>query len=278
MILIISLNDMPLIRSYVVQDNIQIFDSHLDPSRSSYDSYHLKECADAEASHFWFKTRRDKICRLFQQKINKSSRILEIGGGTGFIAQHLKKLGFSIELSDIYLNGLKYAQEKGIEKLYQFDLFNPPFHEEFDLICLFDVLEHQKNDKEAFECIKKMLKPRGTLLLTVPAHQWLWNRDDRINGHYRRYTKKSLIELSRQCGLQPTRIEYFFIFILPLLFARTLINPNKTTTPAENEKLKIKKLPLGFDALCYGLTKLEFSLARWLPNIGGGSLLMIAEK
>lgn len=268
---------MPLIRDYSIKENIYIFDSDLDPSRSVYDAHHLQDLENMESNHFWCKTRRDKICQFFEQKIDKKARILEIGGGTGFVAQQLIKLGFSVEMADIHFNGLKFAQEKGIEKLYQFDLYNPPFQEEFDVICLFDVLEHQKDDKHAMECLKKMLKPGGKILLTVPAHQWLWNRDDRINGHHCRYTKKALRDLCQSCDMIANHIEYFFIFIVPLLFARTYLKRDRGEDVANEEKLKLE-VPLGLNQACYALTKLEFLLTRWLPNVVGGSLLLMAEK
>ncbi len=268
---------MPLTREFTEKEQIAVFDSGLNSSLSIYDSRLLKDQEDTESKHFWFKTRRDKICRFFEKKIQREEKILEIGGGTGFIAQRLAKLGFSIEMADIHLNGLRYAKEKGIGKLYQFDLYKPPFQEEFDAICLFDVLEHQKDDKQAIECLKKMIKPRGKIILTVPAHQWLWNRDDRINGHYRRYTKKTLIELCRACDLEVKHIEYFFIFIVPLLFVRSLLNRDRKEEVDGKEKLKFE-LPFGVNKICYAMTKMEFSLSRWLPNVSGGSLLLMAQK
>jgi hypothetical protein len=82
---------MPLIRDFSMKEDIFVFDSDLDPSRSVYSSRHLQDVEDKESSHFWFQTRRDKICHLFEHKIDKSARILEIGGGTGFIAAELNK-------------------------------------------------------------------------------------------------------------------------------------------------------------------------------------------
>ena len=86
------------------------------------------------------------------------------------MAEKLQELGYSVDVSDIHSNGLQYAKKRGLQKLYQFDLFNPPFEEEFDVICLFDVLEHLSDEKQALECLKKMLKPGGLIILTVPAH------------------------------------------------------------------------------------------------------------
>ena len=84
-------------------------------------------------------------------------------------------MGFAVELANIHLNGLRFVQERGIKKLYQFDLLHPPFQEEFDLVCFFDVLEHLREETKALECLKTMVKPGGKIIFTVPAHQWLWN-------------------------------------------------------------------------------------------------------
>jgi len=81
---------VPAIREYKVRENIVIFDSHMDPSRSGYDARLLKDQEDKESKHFWFRTRRDKICSFFQRNVEKKARILEIGGGTGFVAEKLK--------------------------------------------------------------------------------------------------------------------------------------------------------------------------------------------
>ena len=32
----------------------------------------------------------------------------------------------------------------------------------------------------------------ASLLITVPAYQWLWSGHDEINHHFRRYTRRSL--------------------------------------------------------------------------------------
>lgn len=268
---------MSLTRTFKLVDGIHVFDSDMNPDCSAYDSRHLKHQEDEESQHFWFQARREKICDLMNHRIGKNEKILELGAGTGFIAQKLKEIGFSIDISDIHLNGLKFAQDKGIKKLFQFDLFNPPFRDEYSAICLFDVLEHQSNDQLAIECIKKMVKPKGKIILTVPAHQWLWNRDDRINGHYRRYNKKSLLDLCKKCELTPIHVEYFFIFILPLLFLRTLVNRDHKKAVKTEEKLKMS-LPGIINQTCSILTKTEFALSKWLPNLVGGSLLLIAQR
>jgi len=263
-------------REYKEKDRILIFDEVQDEQLSTYDPRHLEELVKAESYHFWFTTRRDKVCSIFNNHVGKECRILEIGGGTGFIAERLQQLGFNIELSDCASNGLAYARERGIEKLYQFDLFNPPFQEAFDVICLFDVLEHLNDDHQALEMLKKMLKPGGKIILTVPAHQWLWNRDDTLAGHKRRYTKKQLELVFKSAGLQPLYLRYFFIMILPFLVLRKWIKKDDSQAHS-NEKIDFR-IPSYANKFFYFLTKIEFQLDWLLPNIMGGSLIGIAQK
>jgi SAM-dependent methyltransferase len=268
---------MPLLRAYQEKNAVLVFDSALEESLSTYESSHLDILAKAEKSHFWFKNRREKICQTFKRFVPKNARILEIGAGTGFVAEKLQELGYSIEVSDIHSNGLLYAKKRGLQKLYQFDLFNPPFEEEFDVICLFDVLEHLSDEEEALDCLKKMLKPGGLIILTVPAHSWLWSRDDVIAGHHRRFTKKHLKNAFLSSGLQPLHLSYFFSAILPFLLLRRWKKKDTGLPLRKAEILEIKMQPL-MNKVMHFLTQSEFYLDGVLPNIAGGSLLGIAQR
>jgi 2-polyprenyl-3-methyl-5-hydroxy-6-metoxy-1,4-benzoquinol methylase len=268
---------MPIRRTFQEKNNVLIFDTELDERLSSYNADHLDVLAEAEKGHFWFQNRCEKICQIFNHYVRKTDRVLEIGMGTGFVAEKLKELGYAVEVSDIYSKGLQYAKKRGLERLYQFDLFNPPFEEEFDVICLFDVLEHLSEDQRALECLKKMLRPGGLIILTVPAHPWLWSRDDVIAGHHQRFTKASLKKKFLSSGLSPRHLRYFFSAILPLLFLRTWIKKDSKLPLGKGDRLEIKMHPLLNKAL-HLATKSEFYLDRLLPNIAGGSLIAIAQK
>ncbi len=266
---------MPLIRDFQEKEGIWIFDSPIDTNLSTYNASHLKILAEIEERHFWFKTRRDKICQIFQSYVAKPAKILEIGGGTGFIAAKLQDLGFTVEMADLHFNGLCYAKNKGITRLYQFDLFHAPFQEEFDVICLFDVLEHLHDPLQALKCLKSMLKLKGMIILTVPAHQWLWNRDDVIAGHQRRFTKSYIKTLFNNTQLQPIYIRYFFSAILPFLLLRKWIKKDDGSLLSPKETFAPKIHPL-LNHLLEIATRSEFYFDRLLPNLAGGSLLGIA--
>jgi SAM-dependent methyltransferase len=62
----------------------------------------------------------------------------------------------------------------------------------FDVIFYIDVLEHIEEDSAEMRRAAERLNPGGTLIILVPAHQWLFSPFDAAAGHFRRYTKKSL--------------------------------------------------------------------------------------
>jgi hypothetical protein len=64
------------------------------------------------------------------------------------------------------------------------------------VIVYIDVLEHIENDVDELSRAATLLKESGHLIVLSPAHQWLYTPFDREIGHYRRYSKKSLIEIT----------------------------------------------------------------------------------
>ena len=59
----------------------------------------------------------------------------------------------------------------------------------FDLITCLDVIEHTPDDITALRELRRVTRPGGFLLVTVPAYQALWSLHDEANHHYRRYSR-----------------------------------------------------------------------------------------
>ena len=83
-------------------------------------------------------------------------KIIEIGTGTGNVSRYLQNNGYkNISVGEMHLSGLKYAKDYGIKECYQFNLLDTPFEDEFDAVCMFDVLEHIKKDDLALQNVNK---------------------------------------------------------------------------------------------------------------------------
>jgi hypothetical protein len=59
--------------------------------------------------------------------------------------------------------------------------------------------------------------PGGIVIVTVPAHPWLWSYRDDDAGHVRRYTRAGLVTLLTGAGLRPRQVSWFAGATLPPL-------------------------------------------------------------
>lgn len=68
-----------------------------------------------------------------------------------------------------------------------------PELERFDSILYIDVLEHIEDDATEAALAAVRLSPGGKLIVLSPAYQWLFSPFDRAIGHFRRYSKSTLL-------------------------------------------------------------------------------------
>ncbi|HEY1757136.1 MAG TPA: class I SAM-dependent methyltransferase [Bryobacteraceae bacterium] len=79
--------------------------------------------------------------------------------------------------------------------------------QQFDTVIYIDVLEHIDNDREEMNRAASHLRPDGRLIVLSPAHQSLFSPFDSAIGHFRRYNRAMLREIS-PASLQFERIRY----------------------------------------------------------------------
>jgi SAM-dependent methyltransferase len=71
--------------------------------------------------------------------------------------------------------------------------------EQFDTILYIDVLEHIMDDRAELLHASSHLDKNGHLIILAPAHQFLYSKFDNAIGHYRRYTKKAILDITPKC-------------------------------------------------------------------------------
>ncbi len=79
--------------------------------------------------------------------------------------------------------------------------------DQFDAIIYIDVLEHIEDHKAELISATRYLREGGALIVLSPAHQYLYTEFDRAIGHYRRY-KRAMMEEITPPGLEVERIWY----------------------------------------------------------------------
>lgn len=235
------------------------------------------EMADTELEHWWFRGRRDVLCSILRQlALAPGTRVLEVGSGTGGNLDILAQFG-SVSGLEMDANALAMSVERTRGR---FDLRrgrcpdDVPFHEgTFDLICFLDCLEHIADDVGTLEGMRGLLAPGGSILVTVPAYQWLWSAHDEFLHHHRRYDRASLTKCAQAAGYRIERVTYFNTLLLPLAVAvrwcDRLLRRGRSSGDA------VPAAPL--NAILYGIFKRE---APWLAHHGlpfGVSLLAVLK-
>jgi SAM-dependent methyltransferase len=84
----------------------------------------------------------------------------------------------------------------------------------FDLVTCLDVVEHTPDDRRTLRELRRVTRPHGTLVVTVPAYQALWSAHDVVNGHYRRYRVPELRAAAQEAGWHHLRDSYFNALLL----------------------------------------------------------------
>ena len=184
-----------------------------------------KEMAHDEATHWWFVGRR-RICAGAIERIfaGRRLRILEVGCGTGGNIAMLTRWGEVVAFEpDEFAR--EHAQREAVRLSTAVCVADGrcpdgmPDVGHFDLICMFDVLEHIAEDARTLSALGERLRSGGRILLTVPAYPLLWGPHDQFLHHQRRYTRRSLCATVRSAGLRIERLSSFNTLLLPLAVA-----------------------------------------------------------
>lgn len=186
----------------------------------------------AEDRHWWYRGRRKVLERVIDDlRLPARARILDAGCGSGRNMVELARHGTvtGIELSE---PSVALARERGTGEVVAGSVLEMPFEAgSFDLAASLDVIEHLEDDLAALRELRRVVAPGGSLLVTVPAYQWLWSGHDEINHHFRRYTRRTLQRVGEEAGWQQTRTTYFNSLLLPAaILLRVLDRFSRKTT------------------------------------------------
>jgi SAM-dependent methyltransferase len=176
------------------------------------------EMYEQEDVHWWFRGRRAVIWALLgRSELLPEPRLLDAGCGTGRNLVEFGVLGPASGV-DPSADAVAFCQARGLQDVHRAGLETLPFDTgSFDLLLACDVIEHVEDDAGALRELRRVAAPGATLLLTVPAYQWMWTDHDVQLRHFRRYTLPTLRRRALDAGWQPVHGTYFNSIMLPLV-------------------------------------------------------------
>lgn len=264
----------------LIKDGIVCFAPEYSQMDRGMDFHLLEKLYHIEGSYFWSVSRRKLIQDLFQKFVpDKNASVIELGAGTGSIAQSLSEQGYSdISVGEIHMDGLYFAKSQGIKKLFQINLLKLPFKESFDVVGLFDVLEHIEDHHLVLENVYQSLKKGGLLFLTVPAHQYLWNSYDDLMGHHRRYEIKNLKSVVEKHGFRALKSSYYFVSIFPLMMLKKIIQSHMRSKKSDASFSEHVHINPFINLILKAILWVENKLLLKVSSPLGSSIIMVLKK
>lgn len=219
--------------------------------------------AALEDRHFWFRGRRAIFFDLIERELGgprDDLEILEVGCGPGGMLSPLSRYGHVFGI-DVAHDALRYCRHRGFPEVVTGSGIELPFADaSFDVVALFDAIEHIPDHRRVLAEVRRILRPGGYVFISVPAYQFLFSQNDRLVHHQRRYTRGQLDALLREERFTPRKLTYFNTFLFPLILPAVMV-------------LKLKERLLG---LPDGQTNLSHEFAR--PINGVFAFVMSAER
>ncbi len=180
----------------------------------------FESLAAVDSTHFWFRGRNRLIVWALERYFPGAEKLLEVGCGPGVVLSAIRCHFPTMELvgADLSAEALRVAGLRvGDAHLIQLDAETFPFHDQFDVVCAFDVLEHLDDDRGALQKLAAVTRLGGGIIVTVPQYQWLWSAADDYGGHRRRYTKAEIDEKMRDAGFTVVRSTGWMGLLLPIV-------------------------------------------------------------
>jgi SAM-dependent methyltransferase len=193
--------------------------------------------------------------RYGRLELQRGDRLLDLGCGGGRHAFEAAKLGARVVAADLDLVGLadvravtasmhetgELGPGAGIAAVGA-DALALPFPDgTFDRIIASEVMEHIGDDQGAATELARVLRPGGTIAVTVPSwlpEQVCWQLSDEYHaphvpgGHVRIYSRNGLAQVLRGAGLRPSSSHRTHALHSPYWWLRCAVGPDRDDHPA----------------------------------------------
>jgi SAM-dependent methyltransferase len=211
----------------------------------------------ASLDHFWVRRRFEVFRRLAGDLISEARNIAEIGCGHGILQRQIEEAyGREVTGFDLNENGLKHNVSL-FSKVCCYDVYQmePALREGFDLVFLWDVLEHIMDEDRFFKALMFHLAPGGKVVVNVPAGKWAYSAYDEAAGHVRRYSIGTLRETVRRNHLEVKLWSYWGLPLAPTLLLRKFWlmgsrDPRKIYSAGFNSRTSSLNKVLGIISRC----------------------------
>jgi SAM-dependent methyltransferase len=174
--------------------------------------------------------RRRRLDRV--ERHRRTGRLLDIGCGRGLFLALARQRGWEVAGTELSPEAAASGRQKYELSVFAGDVTQAQYPtNHFDVVTLFHVLEHLSLPRATLEEVKRILKPRGLLVVAVPdAGGWQarwggphWFHVD-VPRHTVHFTRESLADMLRRTGFAIVREYHFSLEYDPFGLLQTWYN------------------------------------------------------
>lgn len=229
------------------------------------------------SSHWWYQGMKNISLTLLKKYLSTKNKIkvLDAGCGTGYMLPYLSIFG-DVQGIDNSDEAIRICHEQKFYMAQKASIEEMPFNNDsFDLLTSFDVIYHKevKDDLKALSEFNRVLKPKGYLMIRVPADSVPLSSHDKVVHTRQRYSKKELKEKINQSGFKIIKLSYANFFLYPFAYLKRALEDDN-----DNINSDIKKTSRIINTTLKNILSFEGKLLKTINLPWGLSLICIAQK
>ncbi len=241
-----------------------------------FDAVNAERLMEADADHWWFRSKAAFVSSALRRCVSPGGGdgwLVDVGAGAGGVTA---RLGWAPQRTLVvegsaplvararHRHGL--AATRGlVDQL-------PVAGGTAEVACFLDVLEHLEDPGAALAEARRALRPGGWLVVTVPAHRWLWSEADELLGHVRRYRRGELADQVEASGFSPIVLTHIFSWLVPPVWATRRFGRGGSSS------LGLDRSSFLLDRTALVLTRLERAAVGRMGLPLGTSILCVARR
>lgn len=243
------------------------------------DAAYFDTMARHARTHWWYDGRRELVGRTLDRFDVPQGFVLDVGCGTGdnleMLSDAARAPALGTDLSAYALRHAVRGSNGGVRTVVALAEDLPVATGVCGLVASMDVVEHLDDDLVGLREYRRVLVPRGLLLLTVPAYQWLWGEHDERAAHRRRYRARGLIAVVEAGGFEVLHTTYYNSFLVPAAAALRRTPLRRVVKETDEE---VGNTSAFVSRVMTGLSKAERRLALRGSVPFGLSILLVGRR
>jgi len=223
--------------------------------------------------YWWYVARADLLEAALRSHVEGAGSALDLGSADGPSAAWFRESAQRTVSLDIDPRGL------GSDGVCGSALALPFEDGSFDAVSAFDVIEHCEPEATALAEVRRVLRPGGRFVLSVPAYTWAWTDFDVANGHHRRYTRGRAVAALERAGFTVDRATYGFATVFPMFVVERLARKaSRRRADGPADIVSLPRLPRSLNSMLLAMSRVDRAVLARRDLPFGSSVFVAATR